>query len=111
MQLFRKVLVIVHHDEGGLELTAPMTSQDLSLGAVTVRADDIDSPQRGPWRALSGSRLSDPHRVGAVRIRMTHSSVLWPRLPAASRPSPRLRKLSSFPVPPILRTPCLPSWT
>ncbi len=38
--------VIVHHDEGGLELTAPMTSQDLTLGAVTVRADDIDSPQR-----------------------------------------------------------------
>ena len=38
--------VIVHHDAGGLELTAPMTSRDLPLGAVTVRADDIDSPQR-----------------------------------------------------------------
>ena len=38
--------VVVHHDGGGLEITAPMTSQDLNLGAITVRAEDVDSPQR-----------------------------------------------------------------
>ena len=38
--------VIVRDDSGGLELTAPMTSQELTRGAVTIRADDIDSPQR-----------------------------------------------------------------
>lgn len=38
--------VVVHHAEGGMELTAPMSSSDRVLGAITVRADDIDSHQR-----------------------------------------------------------------
>jgi signal transduction histidine kinase len=38
--------VIVHHAEGGMELSAPMTSSERVLGAITVRADDIDSHQR-----------------------------------------------------------------
>ena len=38
--------VTVHHANGGMELTAPMTSPDGVLGAITVRADDIDSQQR-----------------------------------------------------------------
>ena len=38
--------VIIHHADGGMELTAPMTSADRELGAITMRTDDIDSPQR-----------------------------------------------------------------
>jgi PAS domain S-box-containing protein len=38
--------VIVHHHEGGLELTAPMTGADGVLGVITLLADDIESPQR-----------------------------------------------------------------
>jgi signal transduction histidine kinase len=38
--------VIIHHADGGMELTAPMTSADRDLGAITMRTDDIDSPQR-----------------------------------------------------------------
>jgi len=38
--------VVVHHAEGGMELTAAMTSLERILGAITVRADDIDSHQR-----------------------------------------------------------------
>ncbi|MBC7842262.1 MAG: PAS domain-containing protein [Gemmatimonadaceae bacterium] len=38
--------VVVHHADGGMELTAPMTSSERVLGAITVRADTIDSHQR-----------------------------------------------------------------
>ena len=38
--------VIIHHADGAMELTAPMTSSDRELGAITMRTDDIDSPQR-----------------------------------------------------------------
>jgi PAS domain S-box-containing protein len=38
--------VVVHHGDGGMELTAPMTSPDRVLGAMTVRTDDIESHQR-----------------------------------------------------------------
>ncbi len=38
--------VVIHHAEGGMELTAAMTSSERVLGAITVRADDIDSHQR-----------------------------------------------------------------
>jgi signal transduction histidine kinase len=38
--------VVIHHAEKGMELTAPMTSSERVLGAITVRADDIDSHQR-----------------------------------------------------------------
>ena len=38
--------VVLRHSEHGLELTAPLTSPEGVLGAMTVRADDIESPQR-----------------------------------------------------------------
>jgi signal transduction histidine kinase len=38
--------VVFHHSAAGLELTAPVTSAEGVLGALTVRADDIESPQR-----------------------------------------------------------------
>ena len=38
--------VAVHVANGGVELTAPMTSSDRVLGAITIRTDDIDSQQR-----------------------------------------------------------------
>jgi signal transduction histidine kinase len=38
--------VVVHHADDGMELTAPMTSAERVLGAITVRADEIDSHQR-----------------------------------------------------------------
>jgi PAS domain S-box-containing protein len=37
--------VVLRHDARGLELTAPVTSAEGVLGAMTVRADDIESPQ------------------------------------------------------------------
>ncbi|MGZ8456817.1 MAG: ATP-binding protein [Gemmatirosa sp.] len=37
--------VVLRHDARGLELTAPVTSPEGVLGAMTVRADDIESPQ------------------------------------------------------------------
>ena len=38
--------VVMRHGPHGLELTAPVTSAEGVLGAMTVRADDIESPQR-----------------------------------------------------------------
>ena len=38
--------VVFRHSAAGLELTAPVTSAEGVLGAMTVRSDDIDSPQR-----------------------------------------------------------------
>ena len=38
--------VVVHQPDVGRELTAPMISSERVLGAITVRAEDIDSPQR-----------------------------------------------------------------
>jgi PAS domain S-box-containing protein len=38
--------VVLRHSERGLELTAPVMSPEGVLGAMTVRADDIESPQR-----------------------------------------------------------------
>ncbi|MDF1502548.1 ATP-binding protein [Roseisolibacter sp. H3M3-2] len=38
--------VVLRHSERGLELTAPVMSAEGVLGAMTVRADDIESPQR-----------------------------------------------------------------
>ncbi|GLC28359.1 ATP-binding protein [Roseisolibacter agri] len=38
--------VVLRHGDRGLELTAPVTSAEGVLGAMTVRADDIESPQR-----------------------------------------------------------------
>ena len=38
--------VVVHQGTGEMELTAPMASPDRVLGAITVRAEDIDSHQR-----------------------------------------------------------------
>jgi signal transduction histidine kinase len=38
--------VVVHDGTAGRELTAPMTSADRVLGAITVRVDDIDSHQQ-----------------------------------------------------------------
>ena len=38
--------VVVRHGDGGMELTASMTSSERVLGAITVRASDIDSRQR-----------------------------------------------------------------
>lgn len=38
--------VVLRHGPRGLELTAPVTSAEGVLGAMTVRADDIESPQR-----------------------------------------------------------------
>jgi signal transduction histidine kinase len=37
--------VVLRHDARGLELTAPMTSAEGVLGAMTVRVDAIESPQ------------------------------------------------------------------
>jgi hypothetical protein len=36
----------IRHGERGLELTTPLTSAEGALGAMTVLADDIESPQR-----------------------------------------------------------------
>ena len=38
--------VVMRHSDHGLELTAPVMSAEGVLGAMTVRADDIESPQR-----------------------------------------------------------------
>jgi signal transduction histidine kinase len=38
--------VVLRHGAHGLEITAPVTSAEGVLGAMTVRADDIESPQR-----------------------------------------------------------------
>ena len=38
--------VVVSHGDRGLQLTAPMTSAEGALGAMTIVADDIASPQR-----------------------------------------------------------------
>ncbi len=38
--------VVLRHGARGLEITAPVTSAEGVLGAMTVRADDIESPQR-----------------------------------------------------------------
>jgi len=38
--------VVVRHDERGIELTAPMASAEGVLGAISVVADDIESPER-----------------------------------------------------------------
>jgi signal transduction histidine kinase len=37
---------ILRHSEHGLELTTPLTSTEGALGAMTVLADDIESPQQ-----------------------------------------------------------------
>ena len=38
--------VLMHHTPSGLELTAPMTGTEGRLGAMTLLADGIESPQR-----------------------------------------------------------------
>jgi len=46
LQALASRCVLLHHAERGLELTAPLTSAEGVVGAMTVLADDIESPQR-----------------------------------------------------------------
>jgi signal transduction histidine kinase len=46
LQALASRCVLLHHAERGLELTAPLTTAEGVVGAMTVLADDIESPQR-----------------------------------------------------------------
>jgi signal transduction histidine kinase len=46
LQALASRCVLLHHAQRGLELTAPLTTAEGVVGAMTVLADDIESPQR-----------------------------------------------------------------
>jgi signal transduction histidine kinase len=62
--------VVVRHDERGLELTAPMTSAEGGLGAISVIADGIESPER----------LDEAERILATLAAQTAAAVERARL-------------------------------
>ena len=62
--------VVVSHSPVGLELTAPMIGAESSLGAMTVLADDLESPQR----------LEEARRVIATLAAQTAAAIERARL-------------------------------
>ena len=82
--------VVLRHGPRGLELTAPVTSAEGVLGAMTVLADDIDSPQRLDEATRLLSTLA---AQTAAAIERAGSCGAWSRS-AGSRPSARSRRAS-----------------
>jgi PAS domain S-box-containing protein len=62
--------VIISHSAAGLELTAPMIGAESSVGAMTVLADELESPQR----------LEEARRVVATLAAQTAAAIERARL-------------------------------